>query len=72
MSNDRTESREFREYAALLIELHRLIRSGDDEALEGDSLRDRMDQVGSQLSAEEVARANQMSAELYAQGDSRP
>jgi hypothetical protein len=72
VSDDRTESREFGEYAALLIELHRLIRSGADETLEGESLRDRMDDLGTRLSAEEIARANQMSAELYAQGDSRP
>lgn len=65
--NQRTffDNPDFLQYVRLLSELHQLIREGTDETPAGEALRDRMDDPGSRLSADEIVTVNAISADLY-------
>ena len=54
----------FHVYSRQLIELHDLIRCGDGDAAVADQLRDEIDTTWRQLTADEIERVRQMSAEL--------
>src|SRR5438105_4980179 len=58
------------EYEDLLKKLHRLIAEGKGASEEADTVRDEMDRPERELSSEELARLNGLSADLYMlQGD---
>lgn len=56
---------DFVEYVRLLGRLHRLIREGRDESVEGEALRDSMDRPGDALSGAEVRAVKDISVDLY-------
>ncbi len=55
----------FENYLSLLRRLHELIRSGDDETVDGEALRDSMDQPAETLTTEEIECLNGISADFY-------
>jgi tetratricopeptide (TPR) repeat protein len=58
------------EYEKLLHELHQLMAQGKGDSPEADLIRDEMDRPWRELSEEEIARLNGLSADLYMlQGD---
>jgi len=59
-----------REYTALLIQLHRLMESGQGDE-RGDEIRDRMDRPWRKLTEEQDAIARWLSADLYTLGKPR-
>jgi len=52
------------EYMARLLDLHRLIRDGAGDSEEADATRDRMDHPWYRLSDDEIARVDELSADL--------
>jgi hypothetical protein len=56
---------DYREYIRLLAELHGLIVSGQDEASEGERLREQMDASSEHFSDAEIASLHGISADLY-------
>jgi hypothetical protein len=59
----------FMEFVRLLYDLHVAIKEGRDETVEGEALRDRMDEPGSRLTREEVAAIHGISADFYSLTD---
>ena len=57
------------EYVRLLFELHKAISEGWDESEKGETLRERMDEPGSQLSSDEIASVNGIAADFYSLTD---
>lgn len=53
------------EYESLLKDLHRLIAEGKCDSEEADMVRDEMDRPERELTGEEMARLNGLSADLY-------
>jgi hypothetical protein len=53
------------EYETLLKKLHRLMAEGKGDSEEADAVRDEMDRPERELSREELARLNGLSADLY-------
>jgi tetratricopeptide (TPR) repeat protein len=53
------------EYERLLLKLHELIRAGEGDAEEADSIRDSMDRPWEKLTQPEVQRLKGLSADLY-------
>jgi hypothetical protein len=60
---------DFVAYVRLLRDLHAAIRAGTGESEEGERIRDQIDDPGSRLSPEELARVQEMSAEFYSLAD---
>jgi tetratricopeptide (TPR) repeat protein len=56
---------QFLTYTHLLRQLHQLIREGADETVEGEALRNRMDEPAEFLTHEEVDCLNAISADFY-------
>jgi hypothetical protein len=56
---------DFLAYVRLLHRLHALIRLGQDESQEGESLRDALDAPGSRLSSDEIRCVSGISADFY-------
>ena len=63
-----TRSPSYREYAALLRQLHTLIRGGEGDSSEADEIRDAMDGPWYRLEDAEVKIARALSADLYTLG----
>jgi len=55
----------FREYERRLIAIHRLIREGNGDSTEADTIRDEMERYSNDLTREEELRLNELSADLY-------
>jgi len=65
-------SEAYTEYTRLLRQLHALIRRGEDESVEGDELRDAMDEPWRRLTEPELARVRGLGADLNAIGSENP
>jgi hypothetical protein len=63
------ENPDFVTYVRLLRDLHAAIRAGTGESEEGERIRDQMDDPGSRLSPEEIARVQEISSEFYSLAD---
>lgn len=63
---------DFLKYVRLLHELHAAIREGKDELVEGENIRDRMDEPASHLSSDEIAGVHGISSDFYSVSDPLP
>jgi tetratricopeptide (TPR) repeat protein len=58
------DNQDYREYQLLLVKLHELIARRQNQSPEARDLRQRMEQIEPQLSEDEIARLNALSADL--------
>ena len=62
----------FRDVAFGMLELHRLELRGENDSVEADAIRDRLDRPYANLTAAEQDRARWLSADLYSISDPPP
>src|SRR3954447_14587352 len=59
-----SDSRHYREYQQMLVNLHRMIAAGTGDSDEAMDLRERMEQPEAHLSESEMSRLNALSGDL--------
>ncbi|MEX2122063.1 MAG: hypothetical protein WD847_20960 [Pirellulales bacterium] len=65
------ESPAFVDSARLLVQLHKLLRTGQGDSVQADSVRDQMDGPWRELDEENASRIRGLSADLYSIGEQR-